>query len=98
MAAQFEQMGHDIDPSEIMSAEDEAFRVLALNWDSVTAFLACDTQWRVIAAASKLLWLGLDYVAVDIVFRRYDFSNAVFADLQVMEFEALSVFKKGTDA
>jgi len=91
-------MGHDVDPSEIMSAEDEAFRVLALNWDSVMAFLACETQWRVIAAGSKLLWLGLDYVAVDIVFRWFDFPNAVFADLQVMEFEALSVFKKRTDA
>ncbi|MDQ1185414.1 DUF1799 domain-containing protein [Agrobacterium larrymoorei] len=93
MAAQLELMGVEIDPSEITSEEDEAFKVFAPNWESVTAFLACDTQWRVVASAAKILWLGLDYVAVDIVLRRFEFSNAVFADIQFMEFEALSVLK-----
>ncbi|XHE13678.1 DUF1799 domain-containing protein [Agrobacterium deltaense] len=83
----------EIDPSDITTEEDEAFKVFSANWESVTAFLACETQWRMIAGAAKALWLGLDYVAVDIVLRRYDFSNAVFADLQVMELEALSVLK-----
>ncbi|WP_320200494.1 DUF1799 domain-containing protein [Agrobacterium sp. rho-13.3] len=83
----------EFDPSEITSEEDEAFKVFAPNWESVTAFLACETQWRVLAGAAKLVWLGLDYVAVDIVLRRYEFPNAVFADLQVMELEALSVLK-----
>ncbi|KJF67462.1 hypothetical protein RS75_13050 [Rhizobium nepotum 39/7] len=93
MAGQFERMGMEIDPSEITPAEDEAFKVFAPNWESVTAFLACETQWRMIAGAAKLLWLGFDYVAVDVVMRRYEFSNAAFADLQVMELEALSVLK-----
>lgn len=86
----------EIDPSEITTEEDEAFKVFAPNWESVTGFLACETQWRVIAGAAQLIWLGLDYVAVDIVLRRFDFSNAVFAELQVMELEALSVLKGAT--
>nr|WP_284737694.1 DUF1799 domain-containing protein [Agrobacterium rosae] len=90
-------MGVEFDPSEITSEEDEAFKVFAPNWDSVTAFLACETQWRVIAGAKKLIWLGLDYVAVDIVLRRYEFSNTVFAELQVLELDALSVLKGATE-
>ncbi|SCX30503.1 hypothetical protein DSM25558_4974 [Agrobacterium sp. DSM 25558] len=93
VAAQFEWMGMEIDPSDITSEEDEAFKVFATNWESVLAFLACETQWRVIAGAKKLIWLGLDYVAVDIVLRQYEFPNAVFADLQVMELEARSVLR-----
>lgn len=61
------------------------------NWDSVMAFLACDTQWRAVAAPSGLIWTGLDYAGVDVALRRHDFPASVFADLQVMEIAALSV-------
>lgn len=63
----------------------------ASNWDSVMAFLACDTQWRAIAVPSGLMWIGLDYNGVDVALRRLDFPASVFADLQVMELAALSV-------
>lgn len=92
MAAQFELMGYSVDPSEISNQDSEAFKVFASNWDSVTAFLACETQWRVLAGdAGRLIWTGLDYAGADVALRRYDFPTAVFADLQVMELEALSV-------
>jgi len=86
-------MGVEIDPSEITTEADEAFKVLAPNWESVCAFLACDTQWVELAGAKNILRRGLNYAGVDIVLRRYEFSNAVFADIQLMEFEALSVLK-----
>lgn len=85
-------MGYRVDPSEISNQDSEEFKVLAPNWDSVTAFLACETQWRVIAdPTGRLIWTGLDYAGADVALRRFDFPNSVFADLQVMELEALSV-------
>ncbi|MGZ2403365.1 DUF1799 domain-containing protein [Rhizobium ruizarguesonis] len=91
MAGQFEQMGYRVDPSEISNQDSEAFKVFASNWDSMTAFLACETQWRVLAGPAGLIWTGLDYAGADVALRRFDFPNSVFADLQVMELEALSV-------
>jgi len=91
VAAQFEAMGYAFDPSEISSRDSEAFKVFASNWDSVTAFLACETQWRITASAMRLHWTGLDYAAADVVLRRFKFPDEVFADLQVMELEAIAV-------
>ncbi|KRB58456.1 hypothetical protein ASE04_27470 [Rhizobium sp. Root708] len=85
-------MGAAVDPSLVTDEASEAFKVFALNWDSVTAFLACETQWRVIAGSSALIWTGFDYSSVDVVLRRFDFAPAIFADLQVMELAALAVF------
>ncbi len=62
------------------------------NWKSVCAFLDCQTQWRAVATLAGVVWLGLDYQAVDVVMRRLDLDSAVFADIQVMEREALDVF------
>lgn len=70
------------------------------NWQSVCAFLACETQWRAVpmtvgnmaAIATSVIWLGLDYSAVDVVLRRLSAALDVFADIQVMERAALDVF------
>ncbi|WP_354555866.1 DUF1799 domain-containing protein [Rhizobium aquaticum] len=86
-------MGHRVDQSEISRQESEAFKVAPSNWDSVMAFLACDTQWRVVALPSRLSWIGLDYAGVDVVLRRFEFPSSVFSDLQVMEHAALSVLE-----
>lgn len=67
------------------------------NWDSLRAFLAVETQWRVTATFSALIWLGLDYVAVDLVLRRRNAPDAVFADIQIMESEALAAFNEADD-
>ncbi|MBC9246744.1 DUF1799 domain-containing protein [Paracoccus sp. 11-3] len=64
------------------------------NGDAIAAWLAVETQWRVVVAPAALIWLGLDYPAVDVVLRRTQFADpdAVFRDLQVMEGSALEVF------
>lgn len=80
--------------ADTADTEIEGFEVLPENWTSLCTFLACETQWRVAATMASVLWLGLDYQAVDVVLRRLgiEASDAVFADLQVMEDAALSVF------
>ncbi|PZO64625.1 MAG: hypothetical protein DI498_10995 [Paracoccus denitrificans] len=64
------------------------------NADTIKAWLASSTQWRVVAGAQALIWLGLDYVGVDVVLRRLKLNDPdeVFTDLQLMEDEALAAF------
>lgn len=95
IAAQFAALGVDV-PSELIEptpAHLDTFEVQPANWPAVTAFLACETQWRVAAGLAGLIWLGLDYAAVDVVLRRTG-SDAAFADLQLMEDAALEVFSE----
>lgn len=71
-----------------------AFEVLRANAEAIEAWLGCETQWRCVSAASgSILWLGLDYVAVDVVLRRGKWTDPdqLLADLQVMEGAALEV-------
>lgn len=74
--------------------DDGTFEVALANADTIRAWLACATQWRVLAGAGAAIWLGLDYAGVDVVLRRLGLADpdAVFADLQLMEGEALSTF------
>lgn len=76
-------------------AAKDAVEVMAQNRESILAWLAVETQWRVASGIGDLLWLGLDYSAVDVVLRRTapDKPDEVFADLMMMEAEALSVFR-----
>lgn len=88
-------MGATFAPDAIPAAPPtEDFEVMPCNWQSVCAFLACETQWRAVATMVGLVWLGLDYTAADIVLRRRQADDAAFADIQVMEQEALSVFAR----
>lgn len=86
-------MGATVSGAPVAQASNE-FEVLLVNGPSVAAWLACETQWRIVAGPARLHWIGLDYGAVDIVLRRLEIADAdkVFRDLQVMEGEALSVF------
>lgn len=72
----------------------DPFGVWPENWAAVRAFLVCETQWRVIAGQGPLIWLGLDYTAVDAVLRRQfpDAPPEVFEDIRTMEAEAIAVF------
>lgn len=88
LAADFARMGLKV---EIEQQEDEAFEIMASNRDTFRAWLAVETQWRVAASMAGLIWIGLDYAAVDVVLTRFDFANDVFSYLQVMELEALTV-------
>lgn len=88
-------MGASSAPRPDPSVEIETCTVFPACWTSVTTFIACETQWRVAAHLAGIIWLGLDYSAVDVVMRRLSITDArVFADLQVMEAEALAVFAK----
>ncbi|SLN38062.1 hypothetical protein AQS8620_01418 [Aquimixticola soesokkakensis] len=86
-------MGAQIAPGDMPpSTVSEEFEVMPANWKSVCAFLDCQTQWAAVATFAGVIWLGLDYQAVDVVLRRHDLDNAVFADIQAMERAALDVF------
>lgn len=78
--------------------DDSFLAVAACNWQSLMAFLDCDTQWRVAGVGmAGMLWIGLDYTACDIVFRRKGYPDPVFQDLRVMEEAALPILNSGDD-
>jgi len=70
-------------------SDEDLIRVAAVNRESVDAFLACETQWRTAGTMARIWWIGLDYVACDVVLRRRRCSDQVFDDLQAMEAAAL---------
>ncbi len=86
---QLEKMDADYDAVEA----ENTYPIWADNWPVIEVFLACQTQWRV--AGMTGIKTGLDYTAVDSVIRmmgKSDTAADLFADIRVMEYEALSVF------
>lgn len=71
-------------------AKPEDFAVDPDNWDTLTAWLRVQTQWRVGMSGP----VGLDYVAVDVVLRRLGLGGDVFDGLQIMERAALQELTK----
>ena len=73
---------------------DEAtgFGILPENWDAMTVFLDCGTQWRRAGLAG--VPVGLDYSAARIVARahRVRWGATILAKLQILESAALKVF------
>lgn len=86
-------MGAPIEASSIVK-NSEVFEVWPANWDSVTAFLHCETQWRSVATLSALIWTGIEYPALDVVLRRLNSPAHVFDDVRLMERAALDVFRE----
>ena len=89
-------MGVAVEGKTVLHGEG-AFEVMRANAEAIEAWLACDTQWRCLAGPTgALLWLGLDYSAVDVVLRRRKWADPeqLFEDLQVMEGAALDVMRK----
>ena len=64
------------------------------NWDSVVAFLACETQWRMASTFSRVWPVGLVYSDVDVVLKRFASPPHVFDDLLFMERAVLKVFRE----
>ena len=86
-------MGAAVDPAAITPAKDEdVIEVWACNWSAVTAFLAVQTQWRLAVGLGAVCWLGIDYAAADVAFRRLRITDEAFAQVQIMEQAALDVF------
>lgn len=94
--ADFELMNVTIPEKE--SETDTVVEVWAENWKVFDVFLALETQWRVAVvggamSAGRVIWVGLDYIAADVVLRRFGFADddrKVLADLKVMEIAAIS--------
>lgn len=76
--------------------------VMACNWPSLEAFLACATQWRTVAVTmggsaaitSQLVFVGLDYTACDVVLRARSAPAHVLADIMAMEEAVLPVLNE----
>jgi hypothetical protein len=78
--------------------EGEEFDAVAhCNWESLLAFMACDTQWRVGVGLSGMIWIGLDYTACDVVFRRRGIADHIWDDVRVMEEAALPILNSGDE-
>lgn len=92
VAADFAKMGLKVEVTP--PDEQEAIEIMPANHASFEAFLACQTQWRVVATMAGLIWLGLDYAAARLVLDDLDTPRHVFADLRIMEAEALPVLNE----
>lgn len=75
--------------------EDDAdFEVWPENVSVVRLFFDLSTQWRCLVG-ERIVWLGLDYSAVDVVMRRRGIEDSVFIEIQSMEWAALEVLNVG---
>lgn len=71
---------------------ESGFDLWQENVSSLALFVACSTQWR--RAGMSGVPVGLDYAGVDAAARMtgVEITPARFADLQIMEMAALSVW------
>lgn len=78
--------------------EDAETEVWDVNWAAVSVFMACGTQWRVVAGGQGFVRTGLDYAGVEVVMRRLAPAGAdlsqLFGDLLVMEAAALPIINE----
>lgn len=86
-------MGIPPEQWEKMLTPDE-LEVWPENWDAVEVFGALQTQWRIGMAGPT----GLDYAVLPAVMELFEVAHRAdcFAGVQVMETEALDVFRTKT--
>ena len=89
---EFADLGVQVELDEV--EEDGSMPILRENWNSVLAFLDCETQWRVTATMAGLIWLGLDYTAVKILLDAEGHGTDIFRDIRIMEVAALPVLNE----
>ncbi len=82
------------------NADDNDFHVFEENWLAVTSFCTLATQWKLLLGAADVLYVGLDYGAVETVFRLEQVPagewRSLFQDLRVMERAALPLLNERT--
>jgi hypothetical protein len=66
------------------------------NWTSLIAFLACQTQWRVVSTMGGLVWLGLDYSAARSALDEAGAPASRMSDLRVLEAAALPILNEAS--
>jgi len=71
--------------------------IASANWPSLMAFLACDTQWRVVGSMVGFMWIGLDWAGCTARLAHRPSSEAIFADMAIMEDAALAILNGGDD-
>nr|WP_292835899.1 DUF1799 domain-containing protein [Mesorhizobium sp.] len=74
------------------------------NWQSVMLFLSLETQWRTVATMVGLIWLGVDYIAADVIMRHRPLEERrsipaaeLLVDLAAMERAALPLLNEARD-
>ncbi len=91
-AADFASFGIIVEVDE--DEGDEFFEVWEPNWTALLLFLACETQWAIVAGMGGVSYIGLNYQAVDIVMKHRGFDAEAFRGLQIMEHEALRILNE----
>ncbi len=77
-------------PDEAITAGPTSTPVWAENWPALCLFVACETAWRCVIGA-RVVWLGLDYPAAEVLERRMQITGVDWHDLQTLEVAALEV-------
>lgn len=87
--ADFKKLGFTVaaQPAEMME-------IMPNNWESFTAFIACQTQWRMLAGMGGVIWTGLDYGSSKLVLDDRNAKPGVFADVRRMESAALPILNE----
>lgn len=82
-----QRFGMDAATVQAITARDLDEGVWPENVATVTAFLAVDTQWRVIGGFGPAVVMGFDYAGVraGLAMARIRLTPALWADLQLME-------------
>ncbi|KQR75746.1 hypothetical protein ASG03_18925 [Rhizobium sp. Leaf341] len=62
------------------------------NSDSLSAFMACSTQWRSVGTKQGVLWIGLDYSACRAMLDAHEFPIDVLKDFPAIEDAVLPIF------
>jgi hypothetical protein len=99
--AEFAALGVTVEPDQV--DEEEVLEIWDINADVFGAFLALETQWRVVALvgmeSARIVRTGLDYAAVDVVLRRRGLDGAQpFDDIAVMEQASMAAFGEAAEA
>lgn len=71
---------------------EKDFEVWQENWDVVSLFLRCQTQWRTSVGGVT----GFDYASVVSIAKLYEYKDlpSVIEDLQIMEIAAMAEMNK----
>lgn len=87
--ADFKKLGY-----AVAAQPDEMIEIMPNNWESFTAFIACQTQWRMLAGMAGVVWTGLDYPSCKLVLDDRKAKRGVFADVRRMESAALPILNE----
>lgn len=74
-------------PEDPATEADPALAIWPDHWDAVRLVAALASQWRVSVGGDRLIWLGLDYAAVEVTARLMGIgmSPTLFAQVQTLE-------------